>query len=268
MLVINYSKKILALILGLLFSLALLLLLALLSNIVPPEIKNRVVHFETVAIMKPPKMQELIQEQIKQEELKKPEIQELEMQKPLEIKMKQIPIQLDVNMNPSDVSLKLPKFRLDKQDFEMEDFTAQRQLRPIKRVVKPRPKPVKKITKKAAPKPKIVKKIVAKPKPLPPPKNTFKLGELDERPRLLNKASISFPRALRARGIKLVEVKVLVQINTRGKVKFIKFTKPLQYKVLEKPLKRFIKRSLFTTPTKNGKPVNAQFIWPIKISRG
>ena len=218
------------------------------------------VEIETVAMVQPPMMEELLEEEIKQEQEIEPEVQPVELNKPKPMDFKQIPIQLNVNINPSDNSLQIPKFRPDNQDFETEAFDSSQ---------RPQPKQLKKLLKRPKPRPapKMVKKI-AKAKALPTPQSNFSLGELDELPKTLNKPSLSFPRSLRARGIKQVRIKVLVQINTKGKAKFIKFADPLQYKILEKPIKRFIKRTLFTAPIKNGKRVNAQFIWPITISKG
>ena len=123
---LNYSKKLFTIIIGISFSLILLILLALLSNVALSEIKNKTVLIETVSMVPPPAIEE-IEEELMEEVHPELEIEPIEIQKPLEMEFKKIPISLDINTNPSDMALKIRKFKLNRKDFDPQSFELKEQ---------------------------------------------------------------------------------------------------------------------------------------------
>jgi periplasmic protein TonB len=106
-------------------------------------------------------------------------------------------------------------------------------------------------------------------------KNTFDLSsnlsvdfpllevkELDSVPRLLSNNRISFPRQLREKGIDRVTTKVEIIIDQQGKAYVKKIVDPV-YPEMADVIRKAINDSKFTTPTKNGRPVQAIYLYTL-----
>jgi hypothetical protein len=92
----------------------------------------------------------------------------------------------------------------------------------------------------------------------------FGLSELDELPRLLTKLSPLFPESLKRRGIKKVDVQLMVMIDERGGV-LLKRINLNPYPELTKSIKRLVSQARFSIPKKNGVAVRTSFNWPVEF---
>lgn len=106
-------------------------------------------------------------------------------------------------------------------------------------------------------------------------KNTFDLSsnlsvdfplievkELDSIPRLLSNNRILFPRHLREQGIDRVTTKVEIIIDQQGKAYVKKIVDPVYPEMMD-VIRKAINDSRFTTPTKNGHPVQAIYLYTL-----
>ncbi|PIE37403.1 MAG: hypothetical protein CSA53_06355 [Gammaproteobacteria bacterium] len=96
---------------------------------------------------------------------------------------------------------------------------------------------------------------------------TFGLGELDTRPRLLVPLRVAFPDSLQRRAIKKASAKLHVVIDEKGEVT-LKAIKYLQYPELKPGVLAAIRMARFTAPSKDGKAVRAEFLWPVELVSG
>ncbi|MEI6894549.1 MAG: hypothetical protein V5789_07930 [Colwellia sp.] len=94
----------------------------------------------------------------------------------------------------------------------------------------------------------------------------FGLGELDSVPVLLTKLKTVFPRSLVRRGITKANVSLDVFIDEQGSITLIGI-KVMPYKELLDAIKKIIRTSRFSVPTKNNQPVRARFIWPVEFKK-
>lgn len=94
----------------------------------------------------------------------------------------------------------------------------------------------------------------------------FGLDELDSIPSLLTRAKTKYPRALARQGIMHVIVKLDVFIDETGKPTLVAVHSPHQ-KALSTAINRLIKIARFTSPTKDGQPVAARFVWPVEFKK-
>ena len=92
----------------------------------------------------------------------------------------------------------------------------------------------------------------------------FSLNDLDGKPRLLTPLDIKFTPAMRRAGIKRVALKLHVVIDQTGRV-HLKEVINNPYPGLNYSLKQLTMRTRFTLPTRHGKPVNTEFIWPLTL---
>lgn len=90
----------------------------------------------------------------------------------------------------------------------------------------------------------------------------LEVKELDSVPRLLSNNRISFPRHLRERGIDRVATKVEIIIDQQGKAFVKKIVDPVYPEMVE-VIRKAINDSKFTTPTKNGRPVQAIYLYTL-----
>ena len=90
----------------------------------------------------------------------------------------------------------------------------------------------------------------------------FALSELDRIPRLLSEPSLSFPAALERRGVKRVTAELMVVIDERGQV-LLREILSSSHAEINAQLPGLVRRSRFTAPQKDGKPVRARFVWPL-----
>ena len=86
--------------------------------------------------------------------------------------------------------------------------------------------------------------------------------ELDSVPRLLSNNRILFPRHLREQGIDRVATKVEIIIDQQGKAYVKKIVDPV-YPEMVDVIRKAINDSRFTTPTKNGRPVQAIYLYTL-----
>ncbi|HEY6527227.1 MAG TPA: hypothetical protein VIZ65_00935 [Cellvibrionaceae bacterium] len=84
--------------------------------------------------------------------------------------------------------------------------------------------------------------------------------ELDSVPRLLSSNHISFPRRMRESGIDKVATKVEIIIDAKGKAYVKKIVDPVYPEMVE-VIRKAINDSRFTVPTKNGRPVQAVYLY-------
>lgn len=86
--------------------------------------------------------------------------------------------------------------------------------------------------------------------------------ELDSIPRLISNNHISFPRRLRESGIDKVATKVEIIIDAQGKAYVKKIVDPVYPEMVE-VIRKAINDSRFTVPTKNGRPVQAVYLYSL-----
>jgi len=95
-------------------------------------------------------------------------------------------------------------------------------------------------------------------------KSQYSLGELDQRPRLLRNPSVSFPRSIRNASSGKVVVRVVILPSGRSRfVSVVSATHP----DLIPAARRIANGSRFTPPTRHGKPVKVEMLWPITIKK-
>lgn len=92
----------------------------------------------------------------------------------------------------------------------------------------------------------------------------FAINELDGQPRLLTPVRIEFTPEMKRDGVREILVKLHVVIDISGKV-HLKAIKDNPYPKLNYGLKQLIARARFSAPKRQGKPVQAEFIWPLML---
>lgn len=90
----------------------------------------------------------------------------------------------------------------------------------------------------------------------------LEVKELDSVPRLLSNNRISFPRQLRERGVDRVATQVEIIIDQQGRAFVKKIVDPV-YPEMVDVIRKAINDSKFTTPTKNGRPVQAIYLYTL-----
>lgn len=98
----------------------------------------------------------------------------------------------------------------------------------------------------------------------PQVQDTVSVGELDSKPRLLNRPATRYPTALLRRGIRSGMVLLEVAISTSGRVN-VRRVLSSTHPELTKMATSFASRARFTVPRKNGQSVNAIYRWPITL---
>lgn len=115
----------------------------------------------------------------------------------------------------------------------------------------------------AKPKPK-VKRRPSKPRPTRPKlKKPLRLGDLDAMPTKVKTGRLRWPSTSRS---KVLHAKLKVEINETGRLRLIQVVSIGDEK-LRSQIPSFVRFTRFTPPTKDGKPVKAEFIWPISIKK-
>lgn len=92
----------------------------------------------------------------------------------------------------------------------------------------------------------------------------FSLHDLDDQPRLLNRPRVTFPQALRNRGLKEGRVVLEVKINPNGQVEVLRIIESSEPEFGEVATD-FAERARFSPPKKDGRAVAARFRWPIVL---
>jgi periplasmic protein TonB len=90
----------------------------------------------------------------------------------------------------------------------------------------------------------------------------IKVENLDSIPRAVSSGSNRFPNSLVRRGIREVYTKVEIIIDPTGKAFVKKIVDPVYPEMID-PIRRWVKDVQFTVPTKNGKPVQAIYLYTL-----
>ena len=108
----------------------------------------------------------------------------------------------------------------------------------------------------------------AKPSPepisRPQVQGLVSVGDLDSRPRLMNRPSTRYPTALLRRGVRSGTVILEVGISTNGRVEVRKVLSS-SHPELTKMATSFASRARFSVPRKDGQPVKAIYRWPMTL---
>lgn len=94
--------------------------------------------------------------------------------------------------------------------------------------------------------------------------NGFSLNELDHQPQLITPLNIEFTTKMQSAGVKKVQVKLHVVIDQQGNV-HLKNIEENPYPELNLAITRLTKRARFSVPQRQGKKVQAEFIWPLVL---
>ena len=100
--------------------------------------------------------------------------------------------------------------------------------------------------------------------PRPTVSGIVSIGDLDSRPRLLNRPSTRYPSALLRRGIRSGNVVLEVVISRTGRVK-VRNVLSSSHPELTKMASSFASRARFSIPKKDGQPVEAMYRWPMTL---
>lgn len=126
-------------------------------------------------------------------------------------------------------------------------------------VSRPAPSPVSKPT---PDRPKVSAPPAPKAAPKPATKASYSAGELDARPRLINRPAATYPSSLVRQGIKQGRVVLEVAISPSGGVS-VRRVISISHPDLSAMARSFATRARFTVPRKNGQPVTAIYQWPL-----
>lgn len=128
-------------------------------------------------------------------------------------------------------------------------------------IATPRPTPAPRPTPKTTPTP----KPTPKP-PKPPAQSTYNLSNLDSVPRLIRHGKATFPAALARRGVTEGRVVLEVELSTAGTVTVRRVISSTHRELID-PAQRVARASRYTAPKKNGLAVKAIMRWPITIKK-
>ena len=92
----------------------------------------------------------------------------------------------------------------------------------------------------------------------------FALHELDKNPNILKRGVLRYPQLLKRKGVE-GEVKLLIQIDEKGKVKVVEVVSFTHSDFVE-PSKKAAESSLYESPTRNGESVKVQFYLPVRYT--
>jgi len=92
----------------------------------------------------------------------------------------------------------------------------------------------------------------------------FDVQELDEKPRLVSSNHIKFPTELQERGIYKVNTKVEIIIDKNGRAYVKKIVDPV-YPEMISVIRKAINNSKFTIPMKDGRPVQAVYLYSLNF---
>lgn len=90
----------------------------------------------------------------------------------------------------------------------------------------------------------------------------LEVKELDKVPRLVSTNRISFPREMRDRGINRIPTKVEIIIDQNGQAFVKKIVDPVYPEMID-VIRKAINDSRFTVPTKDGRPVQAIYLYTL-----
>lgn len=128
-------------------------------------------------------------------------------------------------------------------------------------VAAPRPAP-QPVSRPTPPRPQPSTPAPPKPAPKPATKQSYSAGELDARPRLINRPAAAYPTALLRQGVKQGRVVLEVAISPSGGVS-VRRVISSSHPELSAMARSFASRARFTVPRKNGQAVTAIYQWPL-----
>lgn len=92
----------------------------------------------------------------------------------------------------------------------------------------------------------------------------FSLNELDQQPQLMTPLHIEFTAQMKRSGVKNLTVKLHVIIDINGKI-HLKNIKENPYPQLNLAIRKLTQKARFSAPQRQGKNVQAEFIWPLVL---
>ena len=92
----------------------------------------------------------------------------------------------------------------------------------------------------------------------------FNLHELDRNPNIIKRGVLRYPPQLKRKGLE-GEVKLLIQIDEKGKVKVLEVVSYTHPDFIE-PSKKAAEGSIYEPPQRNGEEVKVQFYLPVKYN--
>jgi protein TonB len=90
----------------------------------------------------------------------------------------------------------------------------------------------------------------------------LEVKELDKIPRLVSTNRVSFPKEMRDRGINRIATKVEIIIDQNGQAFVKKIVDPVYPEMID-VIRKAINDSRFTVPTKDGRPVQAIYLYTL-----
>lgn len=96
---------------------------------------------------------------------------------------------------------------------------------------------------------------------------TMAVENLDSIPKALSQQYVGIPKPIRHRGIKRVETTVELLIDHNGRP-FIKRIIDSVYPEMEEPIRQWVAKARFDIPRKNGRPVQAIYLYSINFNQG
>ncbi len=93
---------------------------------------------------------------------------------------------------------------------------------------------------------------------------TFEAKDLDQMPRLLNRPSVRFPSSQRKAGVREGKVTLEVTISRKGSVT-VHGVRESSHPDFEPMAIQFAERARFSSPVKDGRSVQARFVWPLTL---
>ena len=91
----------------------------------------------------------------------------------------------------------------------------------------------------------------------------FKLHELDRKPMPIKKGALHYPENLKNKGLE-GKVRLLVQINEQGIVR-VQSVISFSHASFIPPSTTAAENTIYTPPTRNGKPVKTEFVLPVNF---
>jgi len=100
--------------------------------------------------------------------------------------------------------------------------------------------------------------------PRQPMRTTYSAGELDARPRLVNRPTATYPSSQLRKGVRQGTVVLEVSISSSGRCS-VRRVVSSTHADFSQMAKSFASRARFTVPKKNGRPVTAIYRWPLVL---
>lgn len=163
--------------------------------------------------------------------------------------------QLEVRLDSVAPPLKATVDRTIDLTMQTADFELEVDPPPVPVPVAPKPTPRPKPSPASTPAP-------VKSAPRAPMKTAYSAGELDARPRLVNRPTATYPADQLRQGVRQGRVVLEVSISTSGRCS-VRRVISSSHADFTSMAKSFASRARFTVPRKDGQPVTAIYQWPL-----